>query len=404
MAHSLSWTLTLVVMRVLLNVVHLHNALLSIVKHHLWLSVGAHHSDFRAAVNSWSLTSSACNCLCRLLIQKVLKIAHISCMWLLNLVGNWCLNIFLVSISCLWSISDVPLRFMRLHSLCRSHIATNSFSLLGKWGIHLVLGMKQIMDILCLLPFHCFGVVKLNLEVLGHLLSLLLSSQPLDGNRVLNIGVAFPTSCKSSWLCLVDPLGNWLVMNNFYLLSWCLVINLFSGCFSCTYTSPLMLLSHFGSWHSELPWLFKLHLSLEVLWNTLTDPIDNDFAGLMVAVVDPFSTVLHPVLEHVLKLVMNHTYLIVCDTESLSSHQTFDCLELIEKIDLTSWLSTNINSWSVLIENLGNKRIEIPLLKSHVHYSAKNFEQVLTKLFLYLVYRGKFDVEVAFFALDCLSN
>ena len=324
-------------------------------------------------VSHWS---SLNHCLGWSLIQEVLKITHVTRVWLLHFVGNGILNVLVIVASSGWSISHIFLGLNVMHWTIR----VNSFSLLNERVIHLVLLVEHLLNIWGLVSLNSLSIMKLNFKIMCHLLSMLFPIQSLNSDRVFNIWVPVPVgrrvancgclsvvnglSCVMNvlWRHFLDvyyflwrSLGihnfwwwslsiNYLLwslsVNNLlwwrlsvgyllwrrlsvgYLLGrWVLCLNDVSWLSIGADTSSLMLFSHLGTRHSKLSRLLKLHLSLKILWNHnslwLWLCLEHN-RWLLAGVIDVLSLILHSRLEHVLEFVMNHADLIVGHTECLS--------------------------------------------------------------------------------------
>ena len=355
---------TLAVLLILLNVVCLLNALFICVKANLRPGGTVHVWFDSGALNC--VTSISCR-LSWLLIQEVLKIIHCASSWIILLVGNSCLHIFMVLMSGSWSIPNVSFSLMSLHSSRGLNICSNSFSLLSEWFIHLILVMKHIMDVINFLLLDCLGVAELNFEVVGDLLSLFFSCHSFNSDWILNIGVTLPLvvmglivdlwrsgCCRCCMLhslhvvftvricandfvlrSVMDLLRDWSLL--VYDLNLLLLMIISFGFGSTHRPSLSMLLSHLGARHSKLSGFFKLALSIKVLrkqW--LLWPVNSlDLNHLclsifMMIIIYNLTSMSHSILIQILKLVMNHTYLVISNTESFPRDQTFDGLKLIE--------------------------------------------------------------------------
>lgn len=94
-------------------------------------------------------------------------------------------------------------------------VRLNSLPLHVERCVHLVLFVEHLLNVLLLFTLDGLSVFQFNFEVVCNLLSVLLTIHSLDGNGVLDVGVAVPVGALSRNIgLLVDSLWHLLLVDH----------------------------------------------------------------------------------------------------------------------------------------------------------------------------------------------
>ena len=120
---------------------------------------------------------------------------------------------------------------------------------------------------------------------------------------------------------------------------------------------------------------------------------------LFLLIIDNDSSIVaQSLVINILKLLMNHTYLPIWDTKTLSIHKTFNCSHLIQQ-NYIIILNLKIDCVKVTLKKFVLQLIDSSLSQSKVEDSAEDFEKILGHVFAvsfswtWLVWFADLDVE-----------